>query len=137
MSVQKFLHLAGGLLRSKSANDASAGSGDAGKIVALNADGLLDPSMLLLKRTVVTNNNLSLLATHRWVMFDTGSSNRTCTPPDPAGLEGQVWLIGKFNGGSGTVTIIGGNGGSDYIIGANNNNELYWLFCDGTGYFIK
>lgn len=133
MAIQKFLTLVNGIFRLKSANDSSAGSGDAGKIIALNADGLLDPSIRRLKNTTVTNSDLSLLASHEMVAFQTGSSERICTPSSPTGLGGQRWLIGKTSG-TGAVRIIGGDGGADFVFAGN---EWYWLICDGSGYFVK
>lgn len=44
--VQKFIKQNAGVLTEKAALDSSAGSGDAGEIVALNAQGVIDPSML-------------------------------------------------------------------------------------------
>lgn len=46
MAIQKFLTLVSGTFRLKSANDSSAGSGDAGKIVALDSNGLLATNMI-------------------------------------------------------------------------------------------
>ena len=47
MPANKYLEVqANGALRERSANDASAGVGDAGKLVALNSSGVLDPTLL-------------------------------------------------------------------------------------------
>jgi len=47
MTIQKFIRLNGSIGRPEEAlaTDASSGPTDAGKIVALNADGKLDPSL--------------------------------------------------------------------------------------------
>ena len=47
MTIQKFIRLNGvtGRPEEALATDASSGAADAGKIVALNADGKLDPSL--------------------------------------------------------------------------------------------
>jgi len=46
MAGNKYLDLTSGKLTEKRSNQTSAGAGDAGKIVALGADGKIDPSML-------------------------------------------------------------------------------------------
>jgi hypothetical protein len=46
MAGNKYMKLESGKKRLQTANDVSAGAGDAGKLVALNAAGVIDPSML-------------------------------------------------------------------------------------------
>jgi hypothetical protein len=46
MAVQKPLQIVSGIITEVTAVESSAGSGDEGKIVALNASGLIDPTML-------------------------------------------------------------------------------------------
>lgn len=46
MAGNKYMELVGGKKQLKAANDVSAGVADSGKVVALNAAGKIDPSML-------------------------------------------------------------------------------------------
>lgn len=46
MAADKYLAQVGGKKKVKQATDISAGAGDAGKIVALGADGKVDPTMI-------------------------------------------------------------------------------------------
>lgn len=46
MTVKKYLKNSNGTLAEESAVDSSAGAGDAGKIVALNSSGVLDPTVV-------------------------------------------------------------------------------------------
>jgi len=46
MAAEKFITLNNGVMQQKSANDTSAGVGDAGKLIALNSTGKLDETLL-------------------------------------------------------------------------------------------
>lgn len=60
MATSKFIKNLSGVLTEESALIASAGAGDSGKIVALNASGILDDSILNASATSVANKIVKL-----------------------------------------------------------------------------
>ena len=70
--AQKFVVLDGDKMKTKEASITSAGAGDSGKIVALNADGEIDPTMLPGAEATTFTADEALTATNFVNIYDAG-----------------------------------------------------------------
>ena len=109
MAGNKYVSLIGGTLQQTAANQSSAGSGDAGKLVALNASGLIDSTMLpeAISTTVTASENL---ATGALVNIWNSSGTlkvRNANASTPLQCDGFA-PIAISSAGSGQVTLNGG-----------------------------
>lgn len=104
MSVQGVIALVSNVLRELLPNTSSAGSGDAGKLVALNTDGVIDPSMLIRKQTIIQTTSTMAIdySAGQWASISMqANADFTVTNWPVSGIVGRLVLkinnTGSFN----------------------------------------
>lgn len=131
----KYLNLTNGLATLTSAITASLGLGSAGKIIATNADGLLDVSFFprLAIRTISTNANIVL---NDFVIVVIQSCNITL--PTAVGISGKYFII-KYTGTSGNLNILTTSSqliDNDSTLTLTKTNSSVTLISNGTKWLI-
>ena len=118
----------------------SAGSGDAGKPIKLNANGLIDPTMLQwLKHTASASDYAATDGDFIIGITDT-SSSKTVTLPAASGRAGKVYIIKDESGGALLNNITVDGNASETIDGATTqaiitNYGVLRIYCDGANWF--
>lgn len=108
MATDKYLTLVGTQQALKSSNDASAGAGDAGKIVALDSTGRLASTLFPagFGETSTTKTASEALAAGSIVSFEAAGTMRLADASNQRRGDGFV-LSAVSNGASGTVFLSG------------------------------
>lgn len=134
MAAAKFLQLISGKPSVVSANDSSAGAGDAGKIVALDASGKIDSTMMPAglaadSRSVTASENIAAGAVvNLW--NDGGTLKVRNANATAAGKEVHGFCLSAItSGAAGTVTFDGAITG---LSGLTIGDEYFLSTTDGT-----
>jgi hypothetical protein len=114
MAAQKTLQLVSGKITQVSAKDTSAGAGDAGKVVALDTSGRIDPSMMPVGigadvKSILASENISA---GKYVnIYDDAGTAKIRLADNSNGREVHGWLL---------TSVTSGANGMVYFEGANN-----------------
>jgi len=129
MAAGKYIDVVSGILTQKNSVDASAGAGDAGKLVSLNASGMIDTTML--DGTYTANVGTGPVAAGDLVYITAAGLVEPAIATAAASLADGYCITGATSGNPVTVHLSGENTavagltvGSEYYLDASTAGAI-------------